>query len=146
MLPTWFVADDLMGPAEIALCQAAAKYDATRGIDFRTYAYKRIYGACFSSARRNEYRERAHHTLTDSHVDGGLSPERQSELSAMAGVWEYVCQLPRPHGRVVRSIYEHGLTGAEAAVQLGVSEAWVCRLHREGLEMLRTMFPQQKSG
>ena len=77
-LPTWFTADDLTGPAEIALIEVAAKYDPDRGVPFRSFAHQRIYGACFDSARRREYRERAHRSLSDC-ADTGYSANRGSE-------------------------------------------------------------------
>ncbi len=64
MLPTWFTEDDLTGPVELALLKQAAKYDPARGIPFRAFAARRIYGACFDSVRRKEYKERGHLTLT----------------------------------------------------------------------------------
>lgn len=37
-LPTWFTDDNLTGPAEIALTEAATKYDPSRGVPVRLFA------------------------------------------------------------------------------------------------------------
>lgn len=141
-LPTWFTVDDLTGPAEIGLIQAADRYDAGRNDNFRAYAQARVYGACIASIRRREYRERSHFELEPKHTTHLMHPgplpdqEAQASITRMA-LWRRVQELPPANARVLRSHYFRGLTLVKIAEAMGCSESWVCRLHREGLEMLR---------
>jgi RNA polymerase sigma factor for flagellar operon FliA len=159
-LPTWFTLEDLMGPAEIGLIQAASRYDAAKNDSFRGYAQRRVYGACIASIRRREYKERGHLSLedvTDFRYTGARENSDRSgdnfELQIPAGgpgtderaqvaitrrvVVERVRELPPAHARVMRAHYFRNMTLIQIAKEMDVTEAWVCRLHREAIEMLR---------
>jgi len=138
-LPTWFVEEDLVGPAEIGLIQAAERYDRTRNDNFRAYAQRRVFGACIQSVRRREYRERASITLIeDVHTHPGDRPDAEAqEAITLQRMWRRVRELPKANARVIRAHYLEDMTLVEIAGQMGVSESWVCRLHRDGLGMLR---------
>ena len=136
-LPTWFRVDDLRGPAEIGLIQAASRYDPAKNDNFRAYAKQRVYGACIASIRRREYKERSHLELEDthSHPDAGPDAKAQVEI-ARQQVRRYVAELPPANARVLRAYYFQELTLVEIASRMNISESWVYRLHREGLQML----------
>ena len=155
-LPTWFTVEDLVGPAEIGLLQAAERYDPSRNDSFRAYAQRRVYGECIASVRRREYRERAFRSLDSpaGHADAQCvmnreerslvaiastpGPDREAQLAiAGARMRERVRQLGNPHARVLWAHYWAEMTLVEIGARLGVSESRVCQLHREGLEMLR---------
>lgn len=141
-LPTWFCEDDLIGPAEIGLVQAAERYDAGSGVPFRAYARQRVYGACMDSVRRREYRERGHASLesiagTVACHDEQQSPERLAQNIEQMAVWEHVWRLPPVHRAVIQRAYGDGLTLLEIASVSSVSEARVSAIHREALDMLR---------
>lgn len=135
-LPTWFHSDDLEGAAAIALLQSAAKYDPSRGIPFRAYAILHVQGACYSAARRNEYRERAHEELPEEAADqaADTSVER-GELPA--AVW----QLPPDQFRVIQLCYLHGLTVEAAAERMRISASKASSHHRAALAALRDLMP-----
>jgi predicted transcriptional regulator len=63
-LPRQFTADDLTGPAEAALLDAAAEYDPSRGVPFRAYAVRLIRWRCLDAVRRKEYFERTLSSLS----------------------------------------------------------------------------------
>lgn len=132
-LPTWWHADDLIGAASIALLQAASKYDASTGVPFRAYAILSVRGACFSAARRNEYKERAHAELTDDIADNLSAKDTPGRGSLPAQVW----QLPPDQFRTVQLIYSHELTVEQAAERMGISTTKVSQHHRAALEALR---------
>lgn len=44
--------DEFVGAAYLGLCDAASRYDFSRGINFRTYSYFRIRGAIFDLLRK----------------------------------------------------------------------------------------------
>lgn len=137
-LPTWFTVEDLIGPAEIGLIQAASRYDASKNDNFRAYAQQRVFGACIASIRRREYKERAHFELEDTHTFLGPGPDQTAQASiTRRKMWERVGELPAPNARVLRMHYFADMTLVEIAAKMGCGESWVCRLHREGLAMLR---------
>lgn len=163
-LPTWFTLDDLTGPAEIGLIQAAERYDAATGVPFRAYAQQRVYGACISSIRRREYRERAHESLdvvVEQHEQSVLREESASDGKARTarpvipslrdvqptpeeaiqatrgGIFESTWRLPARHRRVILLHYQQSVSLEEIAGRIGVGASRVSQLHREALVMLR---------
>jgi RNA polymerase sigma factor for flagellar operon FliA len=154
-LPTWFTVEDLTGAAELALVEVAAKYDPGRGVTFPVFAQRRVRGACFSSVRRKEYRERAHKSLdaplnqrgdgreessltkaSYQAVDPGDSPERLAELEQMKSIWHHVDGLKDQQATVIRAMYGEGLTNKETSQFMHVSEGYVSQLHAEALAAL----------
>ncbi len=138
MLPTWFTADDLTGPAELALVRLAARYDPDLGIPFRSYAQRRIYGACFDSVRRREYRERGHHHGVPLTTLCPLkTPEAQAIDAERADIWVRVQHLPRRHALVVLAHYAGDMSLVEISHLVGVGPSRTCQIHREALRMLQ---------
>lgn len=138
LLPTWFTADDLTGPVELALLDQAGKYDPARGIPFRAFAQRRIFGACFDAVRRKEYLERGHQT-TDGLDAVSLSPSPE-DLAADAQVvriWGWVQQLPSRHALVIFAVYGGGMTLEELATKVDVGASRLSQIHHEALRMLR---------
>jgi RNA polymerase sigma factor (sigma-70 family) len=147
-LPTWFVLEDLLGPAEIGLIQAAERYDPQRNDNFRGYAQQRVWGACISAIRRREYRERAHYSIDTPRSDGDVptdtpdpapSPEEQANASQQQAIWQHVRRLPARHRLVIQRVYGDGHTLVEIAQAARVGESRLSQIHREALEMLRVM-------
>lgn len=140
LLPTWFSADDLIGPVEIALVKLAEQYDPGRGIPFRAFAQRRIYGACFDSVRRKEYIERGHQTLDESHriVDQQAdNPEERVIEGQYVRIWYWVQQLPPCHALVIFAVYGGGMTLEQLATKVDVGASQLSRIHRQALDMLR---------
>lgn len=153
-LPSWFTADDLTGPAEIGLIQAAERYQASTGVPFRAYARTRVYGACVDSARRREYKERGHQSLDEAVVgedgprevslaeqirDPGPSPEQKASDSEMEAVWDQVRKLPKQYRLLIERVYADGRTLVELAERSGLGESRLSQIHRKALGMLREM-------
>lgn len=131
-LPTWWHADDLTGPASLALLSCASKFDASRRIPFRAFARLAVEGACYSAARRSEYRERGHAELSedDAILVECAGPET-GQLPAV--VWD----LPPEQCRVVSLIYQYDLTLDRAASRMGVTPSRASEYHRRALDNLR---------
>lgn len=160
-LPTWFLVDDLTGPAEIGLIQAADRYDPSRNSNFRAFARRYVCGRCIDSIRRREYKERAHTSLdappekqnnagserdtrdarNQEAVSPGPSPEEHAiaaERAARLGlVWISVLEMPNRHRAVIIRVYLMGMTLEEIAATLGLGASSVSKIHREALAMLR---------
>jgi RNA polymerase sigma factor FliA len=58
-LPTWVELDDLIGAGMLGLLDAVDKYDASRGVKFKTYAELRIRGAILDSLRDVDWAPRS---------------------------------------------------------------------------------------
>lgn len=144
-LPTWFTVDDLIGPAEIGLVEAAERYNPTRNDSFRGYAQRRVYGACVSSIRNREYRERSHRPILspDAYSSPEPSPEEFAERSEASRVWDLVSQLPPCHRAVIESFYRDDVTLSALAPRLGVCESRLSQIHREALSILRTRLAER---
>jgi RNA polymerase sigma factor for flagellar operon FliA len=52
-LPSSVDRDDVIGAAELGLVEAAQKFDPSRGVLFKTFAYYRIRGAIYDALRKN---------------------------------------------------------------------------------------------
>lgn len=147
VLPSWFTAADLEGPAGIALVKAASRYDATVGTSFRQFARQSVIGACFDAARRREYKERAHVQIEEQSA-AMRDPSPSAEALAIANqeaertrrrVGAAIAKLPPRHRLVILSIYGEGLTLEAAAPRFGVGSSMLCRIHREALGLLREL-------
>jgi RNA polymerase sigma factor for flagellar operon FliA len=68
--PSYIELDDLVGYGQIGLAQAARDFDASRGIQFSTFAYYRIRGAILDGANQMNWLKRS--------VRAGDSYERMS--------------------------------------------------------------------
>jgi len=139
-LPTWFTVEDLVGPAEIGLIQAAERYNPEKNDNFRAYAQRRVYGQCIASIRRREYSERALLSIDTVRERSSAAPGPESTAQAAIAnstMWKRVAELPAANARVLRSHYFAEMTLSEIAGHMNVSVSWVSRLHRQGLEMLR---------
>lgn len=138
LLPTWFAFEDLTGPVEIALLGLAASYDTGRGIPFRAYAQRRIYGACWDAVRRKEYRERGHQTTDGLEAVCPLpSPEELATAQQQVRVWARVQQLPSRHALVILAVYGGGMTLEELATKVDVGSSRLSQIHHEALDMLK---------
>ena len=54
-VPAWMSRDDMLSAAMAGLLDAAGRYDAGQGVQFRTFAEKRIRGAVLDEVRRMDW-------------------------------------------------------------------------------------------
>jgi RNA polymerase sigma factor (sigma-70 family) len=138
MLPTWFTADELTGPVEIALIGLADQYDPSRGVPFRAFAQRRIYGACFDAVRRKEYVERGHMAMEGVEpVCDNPSPEDIASDAQFVRIWWWVQRLPPRHALVIFAVYGGGMTLEQLATKVDVGASRLSQIHHEALSMLR---------
>ena len=135
--------DDLVSAGTIGLIEAADRYDATRGVPFATFAYRRIRGAIIDeitrlagggaepTARRETLSldapivEEPSVTLLDVTVDRS-APEPQGGAE-LAELLEAVAQLPRREREMLGlSFAGHSVT--DIARAYGCSESLVSQL------------------
>lgn len=137
-----FEQDDLIGPAELALVQQAAKFDPTRGVPFRAFALRALAGACLNSTRRWEWRVRSASQVSD---DRGESDPEADPLTK-SRLWPFVLRLPTRQAEIIMQVYMGDGTVKEAAELLGIHETRASQLHRAALTSLRQMCAGLESG
>jgi RNA polymerase sigma factor for flagellar operon FliA len=131
--------DDLVSAGTVGLMEAAARFDARRGVPFASFAYSRIRGAvvdelrCLSEWNRMGASAATVEVSLQAPVDGDRSltfidviPDRQSpepESAAHFGeVVEAIGTLPSRE-REILGLYTAGHTVAEIAASQGCSES-----------------------
>jgi RNA polymerase sigma factor for flagellar operon FliA len=159
-LPSMVRYDDLYSAGLTALVEASHRFDARRGVEFRTYAKHRVYGAMLDELRRldtvSRDRRRAIREGTESPdalpaprlVDIAAAaavvdptPSAEDELDrrrAMQRMRDAEAMLPPRLRLVLRLRVDEGWTLREIAEHLGVTEARACQLVAEVVRRLRT--------
>jgi RNA polymerase sigma factor (sigma-70 family) len=145
-----FAADEFESAACLALVEAAQSYDATMNVKFATYARKRILGELRDVQRDlvlpgwTDAMEEAPNlqTLIPEVEERGRvlmaepDPPVEEGLEAHERLENLMRQLPGKHAAACREIYVAGLSQAETGLALGMSQARICVLHRQSIEML----------
>ena len=158
-LPSMVRYDDLYSAGLTALVEASHRFDIRRGVEFRTYAKHRVYGAMLDELRRldtvSRDRRRAIREGTDA--PDALPAPRLVDISAAAGVVdpnpsaedeldhrravqrmrEAEATLPPRLRLVLKLRIDEGWTLREIADHLGVTEARACQLVGEVVRRLR---------
>lgn len=122
-LPPSIDVEDLTQVAQIALWQAAQKFDESQGVPFRAFAWQPVRGAIYMSVRRRSYREATHDELPDAITDHRMNPEaamiRAEEEAEGANLikWltQHVHELAPAEAYLVRRAYLDGVEIAELA-------------------------------
>jgi RNA polymerase sigma factor (sigma-70 family) len=143
-------ADEFESAACLALVEAAQSYDATRGVSFATYARKRILGELRDVQRKGVLAgwysniEDAPDLLLmvpDAEECGRVllaepDPPVHEDLDSKDHVENLMQRLPGKHASACREIYLRGRNQSQTGVALGISQARVCVLHKQSMEML----------
>ena len=158
-LPSIVRYDDLYSAGLIALVEASHRFDTSRGVDFRTYAKHRVYGAMLDELRRLDTVSRDRRRAIREGTEASDAPPapRLVDISAAASVPDPAPtvedELDRrrslqrmreaeatlsPRLRLVLRLRIHeGWTLREVADHLGVTEARACQLVGEVVRRLR---------
>jgi RNA polymerase sigma factor (sigma-70 family) len=145
-----FEADEFESAANLALVEAAQAYDAARNVPFATYARQRILGELRDVQRtlvlagwhsRMEEAPDLLPMVPDVEEYGRVllsepDPPVHEELDSQDQVENLMQRLPRKHAAACREIYLGGRNQAQTGVVLGLSQARVCLLHKQSMEML----------
>lgn len=137
--------DDAQEAARVSFWDAVISYDPTRGVPFPGWAKAKVYGdlwTLFKQARRRWNREilpgngdeGADFTARLSAPDAAL--ERIFDDDAfLALLWPLT---PRAQ-KLLRLLYQEGLTQREAAARLGISQQAASAMQKRALKKLREM-------
>lgn len=155
---------DLTSEGVIGLMDAIEKFEPDRGIQFQSYAVRRIRGAIIDSLRAADWAPRsvrARQRETDGGVQTQVLVGHLVELERMALrddlTWgnggdaatdeetrallaKLIRDLPERDAVVITLYYFEGLTLAEVGRVLSVTESRVSQLHSRATRTLRTKF------
>jgi RNA polymerase sigma factor for flagellar operon FliA len=147
--------DELVGFGTEGLLEAAARFDASRGAAFSTFAYPRIRGAMLDGARKLSsvpvaiYRrgrdiEMADHIHVDEPVPSlaacAVEPDfddqldRAEQIERLEGA---LAELPDVQRHLVVQHHLNGVSLHDASRELGISKSWGSRQHARALATLR---------
>jgi RNA polymerase sigma factor (sigma-70 family) len=145
-----FESDEFESAACLALVEAAQSYDAAKNVKFATYARKRILGELRDVQRNLVLPGWTHNMeeapdllpmIPDVEEYGRVllsEPDRpvDEDLETHERLENLIQRLPGKHAAACREIYIGGLSQSETGVTLGVSQARICVLHKQSMEML----------
>ncbi len=140
--PRSVLLEDLTGAAMIGLCEAALRYDPSRG-KFSTFAYRRILGACLDEMRRALGRggvgyEQGRAALTDYPGDFDFSDAGHSQLNLenVVSVRQLLGCIA-PSERVFIDELFHSSSDASHASSTGVSRNLTGKNRRKLIEKIK---------
>jgi RNA polymerase sigma factor for flagellar operon FliA len=98
-VPRHVTVDDLVGFGQLGLIDAATRYDASRGVQFNTFAYYRIRGAIFDQVRKEHGQDPVYRAkmgaraavddlLEERAAEGASSADALDAARALAGLLE----------------------------------------------------------
>ena len=122
----------VFGEAFLTLTRARKTFDPSRNVPFSAYARRRIAGAVIDQLRRD----------TKPIYPRLYRPERESSDPAECVKQQELAQvaldsLPRDLRIVLFLHFYESLSLRRVAVCFGLSEARICQMHHEALQMLR---------
>jgi RNA polymerase sigma factor (sigma-70 family) len=145
-----FESDEFESAAYLALVEAAQSYDAAKNVKFATFARKRIVGEL-----RDVQRQLVLHGWSSNLEEApdlvSLLPDMEEfgqvllseddppvceDLDSQERLEQLIQRLPGKHAAACREIYIAGLSQLQTGATLGMSQARICVLHRQSMEML----------
>lgn len=140
----WANLDDLIQHGVLALLEARERFDASRGVEFCSFAGKRIRGAMIDSLRREgmifKTVERRSHDVENGVVGKSacyLDPAEQLMIKDDAAkVRQAIEALPKLQCMVMHLSFVEELNNREIAMVLQVTEAYVSMLRRSAIEKI----------
>jgi RNA polymerase sigma factor for flagellar operon FliA len=162
-LPSAVDRSDLVSAGNVGLCQAAMKWDETKGDKFKPFASYRVRGAMIDYLRKLDHlpralRTRANQTgeqvteILSMHTEvkvGGREPVPYSDLIATDDepcedvvarrdyVEKLISQLSVREQFVVTMYYNYHCDLTQIGEMLGISQSRACQLHTAALRCLR---------
>ena len=155
-LPACVSEEDLFSAGMVGLMVASRSYDASRGAEFKTYAYHRIRGAILDELRRLDFlprsqREKARADGREAPAMVAIPTDEDGQESLAAGELEPGCEtedlrdlllrevdrLPEKMRIVMTLYYQEGLRMREIGDRLGLTESRVSQIHSNAVSRLR---------
>lgn len=154
-VPEFILLEDLVSEGQIALIEAAQRFDPTKSDNFPAYAAKRIWGSVMdhlrsfdtlTRAQRAEMK-RAQVEFSGGEVslseyfdceDGGPSPHDILVKKEQAeSLHRAMAKLTPRHAKAIQHYYFEHLNYKQVGKKLNVGESMACRLVKETLPILK---------
>lgn len=126
-LPRHVDVNDLISAGSVGLMQAANKFDPNRGVDFKAYAYRRIYGSIMDYVRKE---------IKWAKITTNIDPDDVVEDN----IYLLLDGLSSTEQYVLSSIYSSGKTLSDVANQLKCSPSRVWQIKTHALKTLKKSF------
>lgn len=163
-VPTYIELDDLIGWGYLGLIEAADRFDASRGVPFRSFAHYRIKGAIYDGLRRefgahvpSQLGSEEIATESDvfcadaAYLDGGspdlfqlaadLAPDHLVWIAELRALVDEAMETLLPIERdVLRHRYFLDKPVVALAGARNLSKSWLSRVHTRALARLRAEF------
>jgi RNA polymerase sigma factor (sigma-70 family) len=164
-VPPCITLDDLTSAGTIGLIKAVDRFDASRGLKFRSYAQHRVMGAMLDFLReedplsRAERRVRKSAAMCDSPVTISLDQLPVPVVNRLVGIgarqaYDALLEsdidkirqcLTRRENRVIALLFESGWQNRQVAADLKVNESRVSQIKQRALAKLRLAFETHKT-
>jgi RNA polymerase sigma factor for flagellar operon FliA len=159
------IREDLVAHGYVGLLQAHERFDASRNVPFKSFAYYRVRGAVVDGIRGMAHASRRVHERMQEAPEGtprrvyeeapgaeAISatsrPAPQSaeaaliEAEQLAHLRRLVTLLPEDERRLIRGTFFFGRELQEVADELGISHSWACRMRHRALQRLKNAMEQ----
>ncbi len=157
-VPPCVTFDDLSSAGMVGLIHAVDRFDQTRGLQFKTYAQHRIWGAMqdflrdedpLSRTERKRVRECAPALSTTGYGNSTatvsldeihprcLAAPDSTSFAVRPELQAARCHLSARENRVVTLLYDFGWQNREVATELGVNESRVSQIKQRAISKLR---------
>jgi len=131
--------EELVAAGNLALVQAADRFEPDRGVEFMTFATKRVFGEIIDSLRARETSNEVAQKSLDGFVSEEANPERQAIITQeLRRVQEVVQELGTRERALFEAHYGKGLSLREAGDEQGISRSYASRLHDHTIETIRS--------
>jgi len=132
---------DVVSEGTVALIEAADEFDVERGVKFITYAYMRIKGRMLDYLRRRALLPVSTDALEFAEFTRiiGFSEKVPAErqLEALRLAEKLMLLLTPAEERILRMMYQEGMSQDEVSTALGCTRANISILHKRALLRLR---------
>ena len=142
--PSSILLEDLIAAGNLALCEAAIRFDPSRGNKFITYAYTRITGACIDELRRSHKAaggSRIKPSCVDlcdpSDFDAFASSDKRGTLESQITVSQLLRRVPAEDHYTASSFVSE--TCDEMGAREGITRSWAHRKRVRTIEKLRRL-------
>lgn len=141
--------DELHAHVRLGFCQAAARFEPSRGLEFSTYAYRSGWREGVLYCRQHHARGfhvPEHHPCwrcpatceVDADKDRGRDEEDPATVRFPGDFWDHVVKpLPDRERHVILRVYRDGKQYPEVGAELGVTKSRVEQLHKRAMERIR---------
>jgi RNA polymerase sigma factor (sigma-70 family) len=143
---------ELESAGTLGLMEAATRFDPSRGLSFKTFAWWRVRGAIVDSMRTSALYSRRQHLARErgfglqrvaledrNQCAGGVPADVGGDVWLSRRLRAALARMPRREARLLVWRYWRGLPQCALTTRLGVNPSRVSQLEKRALRRLRTL-------